>query len=803
MSAAGTMGPWIGRSVRRREDLRFVTGRGEYTDDRRFAGVVHVVPVRSIYAHAKILNVDIAQAAAVPGVIAVVSAQDLIPDVFKIQAGLPKPNCDIASFPLAHEKVRYFGEPVVVVLAESVEIAEDAAQLVNVEYEPLNVVIDPEKALEPDSAVVHEAVGTNLAWSKRFSYGDVDGAFAEADRVIERRLHLHRFTSAPLETRAAVVTYNARNGRFDVFSNLQNPERYRSRIAWALKCSPDSFHYECPDIGGGFGIKLHMLWTILLCYLARRYGRPMKWIEDRTGHLSASHHGNEVLYDAAIAVRNDGTILGIRTRAIHDEGAYLEREPKGTVNQLRHATLLYTFRNIEMDFLAVMTNKCPTGPNRAYGKVQQVLLVERLIDEAARELHLDSIEMRRRNLVQPESMPYETPTGALYDGGDYPQLIERVKAIFDFAAFRRRQAAALSEGRYLGVGIALGLEASPSNSSIQQLIDPNDHRSGDSEAASVRVGLDGLLFVAVGSVPQGQGHETTVSQIVADQFGTDPAHVNVTIGYDSHRDPSTPNSGTHASRFSVMVGGALEGACGKLRAKMTTIAAHLLEVPETEIAFKRGSVTTADDRAITFAELARIANLDLSRLPQGTEAGLEADFVYRAPFGQPRDDVSGNFSLSYAYGAAVVEVDVDIETGRVGLERIINVHDCGVQINPMIVEGQVHGAIAHQLGAALFERIEYDEEGQLTTATFKDYRTASAADLCTFECSHFETPSLFAPLGARGAGEGSGTPLVATINAVADALSPLGVILVEGHVSPKDIWKLVQSAPARAGAILA
>lgn len=777
-------------------------GQGEYVDDRAIAGAVHVVPVRSIYAHAKILNIDISQAAALPGVIAVVTGDDLASEVLKVQAGLPMPNRDIASFPLAHKKVRYFGEPVVVVIAESVEIAEDAAQLVDIEYEPLRPVIDPKKALEPGSAIVHDAIGTNLAWSKRFSYGDVAGAFAAADRIVERQLHLHRFTSAPLETRAAVVSYNARTKIFDVFSNLQNPERYRYRIAWALNVSPDAFHFECPDIGGGFGIKLHMLWTILLSFLARRYGRPMKWIEDRTGHLAASHHGNEVLYDAAIAVRNDGTILGIRARAIHDEGAYLEREPKGTVNQLRHATLTYAFRNIELDFQAVMTNKCPTGPNRAYGKVQQVMLVERLIDEAARELQIDPVEMRSRNLVQPESMPYETPTGALYDGGDYPQLLDRVNAIFDFAAFRRRQVAALSEGRYLGVGIALGLEASPSNTSIQQLIDPDDHRSGDSEAASVRVGFDGLIVAAVGSVPQGQGHETTVSQIVADQLGSEPSRVTVTIGYDSYRDPSTPNSGTHASRFTVMVGGALEGACTKLREKMRRIAAHLFGVTAEAVVCEGGCLRGPNGASIAFAELARIASFDLSRLPDNTEAGLEAHYVYRAPFGQPRDAFSGNFSVSYAYGAAVVEVDVDIETGRVRLERIINVHDCGVQINPMIVEGQVHGAIAHQLGAALFERIEYDEEGQLTTATFKDYRTATAADLCTFECDHFETPSLFAPLGARGGGEGSGAPLVATINAVADALSPLGVVLVEGHVSPKDIWNLVQSAPARAATAL-
>jgi CO/xanthine dehydrogenase Mo-binding subunit len=798
MSATRDSGPWIGRRLPRREDRRFITGRGEYVDDRRFSDVVYVFPVSSVYAHAKIVRIDASEALRVPGVLGVLTADDLLPEIKPMKAAIPSPNSKITSFPLARDKVRYFGEPVVVVVADSPEAAEDACLLVDIEYEPLEPVLDPEKAIAPNSPIVHENVATNLAWRRVFSYGDVAGAFAEADRVVKRRLHLHRFTSAPLETRQAVVSYNPRTGVFDIFSNIQSPERHRSRIASSLGVSPDKIHLECPDIGGGFGIKGHVLWTLLLCTVARRYGRPAKWVEDRFGHLSASHHGNEVLYDAELAVRTDGTILGLRTRAIHDEGAYLDREPKGTVNQLRHATLTYTFRNIEMDFLAVMTNKCPTGPNRAYGKVQQVFLVERLIDEAARELNLDPVDMRRRNLVQPDQMPYETPTGALYDGGDYPELLSRVCAMYDFADFRRRQADALKDNRYLGVGIAVGIEASPSNGSLHQLIDPAEHRSGDSEAALVRIGMDGHVFAAVGSVAQGQGHETTVSQIVADALAVEPDQVDATIGFDSLRDPSTPYSGTHASRFAVTGGGAMLGACNELRKKITSLAAHLLNVPAGDVLLSAGSVYARSGGAsISFAQLARIANLDLARLPEGMQPGLEARYVYQAPFGQPKDAVRGNFSLTYAYGASLVEVAVDIETGRIRPERIVSVHDCGVQLNPLIVEGQVHGAIAHQLGAALFERIEYDEQGRLMTSTFKNYLTLTAADLPNFECDHIETPSLFSSLGVRGGGEGSGTPLVAAINAVADALAPLGVELVEGHVSPSDVWTLVQSAQSR------
>lgn len=795
MSKARDAGPWVGRPLPRREDLRFITGRGEYVDDREFPNAIHVVPVVSPYAHATIVRIDAARALQFPGVIAVLTAADLLPEIEPVKAGIPEPNCNIASFPLARDKVRYFGEPVAAVLANTPEAAEHARHLVEIEYEPLEPVLDPEKAIEPSSPIVHENVSTNLAWRKVFRYGDVAGAFAGADRIVKRRLHLHRFTSAPLETRQAVVSYNRRTGVFDIFSNLQNPERYRARIAASLGISADKLHFECPDIGGGFGVKLHLLWAMLLCVVARRYGRSAKFIEDRTGHLTASHHGNEVLYDAEMAVLADGTILGVRTRAIHDEGAYLEREPKGTVNQLRHATLTYTFRNFEVDFLAVMTNKCPTGPNRAYGKVQQVFLIERLIDEAARELQLDPIEMRKRNLVQPDQMPYETPTGAIYDGGDYPELMARICKMYDFNEFRARQAAALKEGRYLGVGIAVGLEAAPSNNSIQQLIDPSDRRSSDSEAALVRIGLDGRIFVAVGSVPQGQGHETTLSQIVADEMAVHPDQVDVTVGYDSLRDPSTPYSGTHASRFAVMAGSAVIGACAELRTKMKNIVAHLLETSADEVVLSDGGLTLRDgSKAISFSELARISNLDLARLPDNTQAGLEERYVFYPSFGQPNDSFSGNFSMTYAYGATVVEVAVDVQTGRVRPERIVTMHDCGTQLNPLIVEGQIHGAIAHQLGAALLERIEYDEDGRLTTSNFKDYLTLTAADVPDYECDHIETPSLVTPLGARGGGEGSGTPLVAVINAVANALAPLNVVLVEGHVSPHNVWTLAQSA---------
>jgi len=790
-------GAWVDARVKRKEDLRFITGRGEYVDDRKFARVLHACPVRSPHAHALIKSIDTTAARAVAGVIAVVIAQDVAAEIKPVPAGVPQPYNRIVNFPLARERVRFVGEPVALVIADNPYIAEDAAQLVEVDYAALEPVLDPHAACAPEAQRVHEAVPSNVAWQRTFVYGDPDAAFARAGHVIRRRLHLHRFTSTPVETRQAVVEFHADNGVFHIFSNIQGPERYRARVAASLSVDAKQLHFEAPDIGGGFGMKGHVLWLILLCVLARRYGRPVKWVEDRSGHLLANHHSNEVHYDAEIAVQSDGTILGLRARALHDEGAYLLREPKGAVNQIRHATSVYRFAHLQMEFLAVMTNKTPTGPNRSYGKVQQTMLVERMIDEAARELRLDAVAMRVRNLVRPDEMPYETPTGAIYDGGDYPLAFARLSAGFDFAAFRTRQLEQRKHGKYLGCGIAAGIEASPSSAAMQHLIDPADNAAGDSEAALVRIEADGHVYVALGTVPQGHGHETVVAQIVADELAVTPDDVTVTRGYDSWRDPSTRYSGTHASRFSTMGVGAAVGAARGLRARLVQLAAHLCEVTAEDIECAQGRLLCArKGRIFSFAQLAAIAASEAARLPADFAPVLEYRHVYEAPLGPAGDDGRGNFSLTYAYSVTLVVVEIDAATGRIKVGRILCIDDCGRRLNPMIVEGMVHGAIAHQVGAALFERIHYDDSGQLLTASFKDYLTPTALDLPTFELDHLETPSLFSVLGARGGGEGAGTPLVATINAVADALAPFGATLVEGHITPHEVREFMRRAPS-------
>lgn len=785
---------WVGTALPRKEDIRFLTGEGEYMDDREIPNALHVAPVRSGPAHARIRRIDASRALSMPGVAAVVTGDDITGSMNRLGSPLPAPFDRVGGYPIAVGTARYSGEPVALVLAESPYAAEDGLAGVDVEFEPLEPVIDPIAAMRDGATRVHDTTPSNLVWERTFSYGDPARAFARADHVVRRKLHLPRFTSAPLETAAVAVEYDERLRVFSVWSNVQSPERFRARTAAALGVHGEQLHFRCPDIGGGFGIKFHYQWVVMLCWLARRFGRPVKWVEDRTGHLLASHHGNEIWYDAELAIMRDGTIEGYRARGVHDEGAYLEREPKGAVNQLRHVSSMYRFRHIELQLLAVLTNKCTTGPNRSYGKLQQNFMLERLIDDAARELGLDPVELRRRNLIRPEEMPYETVAGAVYDGGDYPEALRRAVEIFGYQTFRQEQAQARAQGRYIGCGLALGVEGSPGSANLQQFVKPKGDSSGDSEAALVRITDDGRVIAAVGTVPQGQGHETAIAQIVADELGVTPDAVAVTAGYDSWRDPSTPYSGTHASRFVVMGGGAVVGAARRLREKVLRYAAALLDTQPELLTLRNGRVDdVVEARSLKLSDLARRASLDLDSLPEGMEPGLDARFVYHAPFGGPRDAPRGNFSLTYAYSVTFASVDVDVETGRVKLLRVVCVHDCGRQINPLIVEGQVHGAIAHQVGAALFEAIRYDSTGQLLTSTFKDYLTPSALELPSFELGHIETPSLFAPLGARGAGEGAGTPHAAALNAVCDALSPFGVRLVEGHISPADVRELLQA----------
>jgi 2-furoyl-CoA dehydrogenase large subunit len=789
---------WVGVPLKRKEDPRFLTGQGHYTDEVRLPGMFHAALLRSPYAHARIKGYRLSKARAAKGVVFILTGEDVARLGSPTSNMLPEPYSGIRDYCMAVGKVRYAGEPVAAVVAESKYLAEDAAELVQVDYEPLVPVLNMEEAGEPESPLVHDEMPSNVVWHKTFECGDVDAAFRRADHVTKARLHFHRFTSAPLEPSVVLASYDRQANELTIWSNNQRPVFNRRWIAEGLNFPEERFRFITPDIGGGFGIKNDSYpYLVLVSMLSMQTGRPVKWVEDRIGHMQASAHGNEIIYEGEMALRADGAVLALRATAIHDEGAYIRREPIGVINFMRHATVGYTFQNIRMELKSVVTNKCPVGPNRSYGKMQQCFLVERLLDIATREMGLDPIETRLRNFVTPEQMPYETPTGCILDGGDYPRALRTTLELVDYEKFRKEQEEGRHRGQFLGIGLAMGMDACPVNSAITQLVNEKSHASGDSEAAWIRIEEKGQIVASTGSVPQGQGHETVVSQLVADELGVTPDEVTVLPGFDSTRDPATVHSGTYASRFAIVGVGAVLGACRRIREKITKIAAYNLKVDPGDLELEEGRVfVRGTRRGMSLAEVAHAAWRDLAALPPDLEAGLMSQFVYRPPFEPPKDGKRGNFSLTYSYSVAAVVVEVDIETGRIKLRRVAMVDDCGKRLNPLIVEGQLHGQIAHQLGAAIYEGLFYDENGQLLTATLNDYLAPSAADFPHFDIGYVDTPSLFSPMGARGMGEGGGSPLIAAANAVSDALGPLRVEMLDSHLSPRYVFQRIGEGPS-------
>ncbi len=790
---------WVGKSLPRKEGNRFVQGKGEFTADIRVPGMLHAVALRSPYCHAKIRSIDLTAAKAVEGVHAIFTSEDLVAGGLKAwKSDGPEPADGLALYPLAVDKVRYFGEPVAVVVAETPYIAEDAISLIEVDYEVLPPVLDTYAAMENGSALVHDYLGSNIAWHREFTFGKIDEAFSNPYKVVKLdRLHVHRFTSSPLEPLNVIASYNEKRKEFHVTSSLQGSPTRRRVMAHALGVPTSAFHYHSPDIGGGFGIKHHFEWAILMCWIARKLKRPVKWVSTQSEQLEASHHSEETWWDAEMAVDRDGQIRGLRTRCVHDYGAYLFL--RGVINQLRNPMELYNFKSFQIDLYAVMTNKSPCASNRGYAKANHIFMLERIIDEAARQLGMDPVEFRMKNFIRPEEMPYRAPNGALYDGGDYPEIMKRAAKLFDYEGFRARQKEALKNGRYIGCGVSVGMESNPPNHARERILRKDYEGSGDSEAARIRIDEGGNIIVGAGDIPQGQGHETANSQIVADELGVTPDDININQGFDSWRDPHTPYSVTSSSRWAVMGTGALVGASKLLKEKLLKIAAYRMNSEIRNLVLKdKCVIDESTGKKMTLLEIAKSASLDSAAYPADFDLDLEAEYVYRPSYdfyganAMPEPDGTANLALVYTYEVTFVEVEVDMETFEAKATRVATVHDCGKRINPDIVDGLTHGAIAHQVGAALFEQMEYDENGQLLTSTFKDYLVPTAMDLPVYDIDHLEVPSLFSTLGVRGMAEGAGTPISATIAAVEDALSPFKLLLKRSHVKPSDIQQLLK-----------
>ena len=798
---------WIGQPVKRVEDARLLTGRGRFIDDHPpCPDVHHAAIVRSPHAHARILGYDVSAALAMEGVVGAVTGDDVAKLTKPFSVGVTAP---VRYYCTATDKARFVGEPVAVVVARSRYLAEDAAEAVVVRYEPLPAVVDVERALEPDAPVLHEAVGSNLAGNRRLVYGDPDGAFAQAEIVIRERFRYPKYSSTPIETYGVIARWEPVEGAYTLWSNFMGPFIMHPLTARVLGVPENKLRFIVPaDIGGSFGIKSSMYpYMALVALAARLTGVPVKWIEDRHEHLLASSSGTDRVAYRELAAKRDGTILGMRFRWLDNVGGYIRSpEPGCSFRPTGNFVGPYRFQNLEVDASVVMTNKSLTGPNRGYACGHLYFETERMMDLLAERLHLDPVEVRRRNLIQPGQFPYRSPTGGLYDSGDYPAALEKALELASYQELRRQQAQARAAGRCFGIGVALAVDPSVSNMGyVATALDPQFRakpeylpKSGAVDAATIRVDPLGHVTAILATTPQGQGHQTVVSQIVADELGLTPGDVTVVDEMDTYTRFWSISSGTYSSRFGSVGTSAVALAARKLKAKLIEYAAHLMERPATELEFRDGAVRAKAAKGPSYSvkDLAGRAHWNTESLPEGMEPGLEASAVFGFTVSKAVDENDCvNSSNTYGFIAEVIAVEVDPETAEIKILRYVTVHDAGVIINPLIAEGQIVGGALHGLGGARWEELAYDSEGQFLAGTFMDYLVPSASQAPTVEVEHLASPSPFTTLGAKGLGEASSmTAPAAVANAVSDALAPLGVRITELPITPSRLWHLLEAA---------
>jgi CO/xanthine dehydrogenase Mo-binding subunit len=800
---------FAGKSIPRKEDERLVQGLGVFADDVKRHGMGYVHFVRSPYAHARISSVDVSAAEALEGVYGTLTPDEVVEHTDPFFELTTPPGNEIKDYCLAVDKVRHVGDPVVAVVAATRELARDAAELVEVEYEPLPALVDARRARDGETPILHDDAGSNVVWSGTFDWGDIDGALKAADRVVKiEELHFDRFSSTPLECSAALVEYEGGTGQWTLHCNLQMPGVGAIWMGPALRTGLDKLRFVTHDIGGGFGnkITIHPQLTAC-CLLARKLKRPVQWTEWRTDQHTSNAHGNERWFqDVEVAVMDDGTMLGFKVKAIDDCGAFPRYEPLGCIIWAQVTPGLYRWRNVRVDFTQVVTNKSPVAPNRGYSRMQQLWLTERICDIVAHELGLDPVEVRKRNYVRADEMPYTTPNGCVYDSGDYERCLDIALDLIDYKSVKERRGE--ENGKLVGIGIGSTLDSGTNNFGQSTLLNPELQFSGNNEAATVKLDLFGEIVVTLGTVPQGQGHETTASQLVADILGVAPDAVHVRPGHDSYWNSHAGLSGTYASQFAVTGLMAVKGATDALSLEIRRIAGALLDADSPDDIVLEGGFAKRKDNpeaALPFMAVGAIVNANNAVLPMDVrDVTLNCRYVYVPPFELPdKERKYGNLTLTYATQIHACVIEIDRETGEVGLVDYAAVDDCGVRIHPQIVEGQVHGATAHAIGAALHETFAYDEDGQLLTANFYEYHVPHAMDLPDIKTGHIESPSPFNDLGTKGMGEGGGAAIHAICAAIQDAVraAEIPAVVTDSHNPPERVWRLI-SRPEESAALV-
>jgi aerobic carbon-monoxide dehydrogenase large subunit len=784
----------VGRAMRRKEDPRMITGRGRYTEDINLPGMLYAAIVRSPEAHATIVSIDTSAAAERPGVVTVLTGEDMADD---FESGLAsvwnppgvevrKPDC----WPLKRGEVKHVGDPVAVVVAAGPGAAADAAEEVIVEYEPKPAVVDAEKALEEGSPLVWESYGTNKTHEWGVSGGDIDAALAEADVTVTKRFVNHRTSGAPIEPRCSIA--EPRGEGMTLYSTTQIPHILRFILGLVLGIPEDKLRVVAPDVGGGFGAKLQVYGEeALVLALAKRLGRPVKWTETRSEHMTTSHHGRDQVNYVTLGAKKDGTVTGCKAEIIADLGAYMQLLTP-FIPTLGFPVMggCYRWPAIDIKITGVFTNKMCTDAIRGAGRPEATYWVELAMDSLADELGMDRLELRRKNFIPKDEFPFQTALGIVYDSGDYNGTLDTLLEKFDLDAFRHEQEELRGQGVYRGVGFSTWVEVcglAPSRAVGPQGV---GLYAAFYESANVRVTPTGSAIVYSGTSPHGQGIDTSFAQIAADILGIDPDNVTVLHG---DTDQGAWGWNTYGSRSLAVGGEALARAARKVQDKAKRICAAMLEAAPEDIELSDGryQVRGSPDKSMTMADIAGAAYIPPQELPADIEPGLEESSFY-----DPENFV-------FPFGAHACVVEVDAETGKASVVRYVAVDDCGPAINPMLIDGQIHGGIVHAIGQALYEQVVYDEDGQLVTGTFVDYAMPTAAEVPSFETDRTETPSPVNSLGVKGIGEAgtiAATPAVAA--AVLDALAPFGVKELDMPMTPMRVWQAIQAAqgsPAEGG----
>ena len=769
---------YVGRPMKRKEDPRLITGSSRYVDDVRLPEMHHAAFVRSPHAHAKINSIDVSKALAAPGVVAVLSGEDVKGALGPVPCAINLPDQKPAIRPtLAIGKVRFVGEPVAVVVASSLYAARDAAELVEVDYEPLTAVVDAEKAIGKGAPLLYDEFKDNISYQWQLEGGDVKRAFEKADRVIKQRMINQRLIPVAMEPRGVLADYKSGEQKLTVWSATQIPHLLKTQIAAMLRVDETGVQVIAPEVGGGFGSKLNVYAEEgLVAYLAMKIGKPVKWMESRRENFQSAIHGRDQIDDVEIAAKKDGTLLGLKCKVIADLGAYYQLLTP-LIPTLTGLMMCGSYKvpAVRVEITGALTNKMATDAYRGAGRPEATYIIERVMDLIAAELKLDPAEVRRKNFPKPKEFPYATPTGLVYDSANYEKCLDLALKMSDYKKLRKEQADARKKGRFIGIGLSSYVEVCGMGPSSAM-------PAGGWESGTVRIEPTGKVTVLTGASPHGQGEETTFAQVAADMLGISPDDVRIVHG-DTAVVPY--GIGTFGSRGTAVGGTAMYKSLEKLREKLTKIAGHILNEKPEKLQVAAGKIFNGK-KSVSFLEVVGAA-YTAKTLPANTEPGLEATTFFEPP------------NFVFPFGTHVCVVEVDGETGDVKVIKYNAVDDCGNVINPLLVEGQVHGGIVQSIGQALFEETMYDEQGQLVTGELMDYAIPRAGNIPRLELGRTCTPSPVNPMGVKGVGEAGtigATP--ALVNAVVDALAPFGVRHMDMPAKRERVWRAMQQNGGRA-----